>query len=54
MIDSTYKVLVTNDYMKVYFSKEYGQFIVVDTIEDSESVYTLEEFNLFEKALKLI
>ena len=53
-MDSTYKVVISSDYMKVYFSYEYDQFIIVDTIEDSESVYTLEEFNLFKKALKLI
>lgn len=54
MFDKTYKLLVENDYMKVYFSKEYAQFAIVDEISDTEDIYTLEEFELLQKAFNSI
>lgn len=54
MFDKTYKLLVENDWMKVYFSKEYDQFAIVDEISETEDIYTLEEFELLQKAFNLI
>ena len=53
-MDTTYKLLLQNSYMRIYFSKNYDQFAIVDNIEDSEHIYTLEEFQLFKQALNLI
>lgn len=54
MLDTTYRLLVENDWMKVYFSKEYDQFAIVDEISETEDIYTLEEFELLQKAFNLI
>ncbi len=54
MLDSSYKLKVSNDWMKVYFSKEYSQFAIIDEITDSIDIYTREEFELFMKALNLV
>lgn len=54
MFDTTYKLIVENDYMRVYFSKNYDQFAVEDEISDTVDIYTLEEFELLQKAFNLI
>lgn len=53
MKDQTYKLTeVFNDYLELWYSKAYAQFIVVDTIEDTENCYTAEEFNFLAKGFK--